>query len=56
MSAEATVRVDNDLAAGQAGVAHRTAGYELAAWVYMKDGLLVQVVGWWPESKREGSR
>lgn len=45
MCAPAAVGVDDNLAAGEAGVAVRAADHKAAAGVEVEDGLLVQVLG-----------
>src|ERR1700686_3385996 len=45
MTAASTVRIDDDLASGQAGVALRAADDEASGWIDVKDRLLVEVLG-----------
>jgi len=45
VGAPSAVRVDDDLAAGQAGVSHGTADDELAGRLQVEDGVLVHVLG-----------
>jgi hypothetical protein len=44
MARHAAVRIDDDLAAGQSGIGHRSADLESAAWIDEKRRLVVQEV------------